>query len=576
MCNLNRDSINTTKAGKGSRIRRRIISALLSLAMLSGMLMYGAACEKKDDGVAQSDAAGTKTATTAKGSAVSAKTSTGTGVKTGAVTTAKANASASAGADTQAGSAGAGSEGGGEELADDSAGGSDTADGGSQDTGGGDGLVKEVEIFDLKGSTINIAVYSANQASRTWWETSNYSAETMMFGTRLGYVENKYNCKFVLNNAGAQKTQLILNAIAGTYWNDITFMLGSWLLECDKFLTPLNDLIDLTTTNANINKCIEFVTWNGNYYGIPWQNKVNWDDYIVYNRAILQRESLPDPITLMVEGQWTWEAFLDISVRATKDLNGDGITDQWGLVIDTTGSTAVLAQRMVASNFGGIISREGDSYRFSLGDPRSIKALQLISDIHNIYKSGILNKTSTLFKLGQAAMAVTGGMSTIRGTKTSYPDTSAYVLFPKGPDANRYVNFSRYVGGWAGGIPLVVSKGIGKEKIARLIYDLCALYDPTFPSYLTDVDVISYLPSLFSEEDLKTVILEKSITQTQGAATDIFCYLQSDLTSPVFSASTSLYMKILNENIAASTVIDSYKDMIDAKIYDTVNKYIGK
>ncbi|MDD5603094.1 MAG: extracellular solute-binding protein [Eubacteriales bacterium] len=441
---------------------------------------------------------------------------------------------------------------------------------GEDETEGTD-MVAEKEIFDLKGATINMAVYSANQASRPFW-SSGYSAECDMLGTRMDYVEEKYNFKFSLNQEKAQKTNLILNAIAGTYWNDITFILGSWLMECDKLLTPLESYIDLTTPNANINRCIDFVTWNGHYYGVPWQNKVNWDDYILYNRAILQREGLPDIIQLQSDGNWTWEALLDISIKATKDINSDGITDQWGLTLDTTSTYTAFTQRFIASNFGSIITKENDLYRYSLNDPNSINALQFISNLHNVYKSAILNASSTKYKLGQSAMAAVK-MANVRTNKSSYPDTSAYALFPKGPNADRHVNFSVTVGGWACGIPLVVNDKIGKEKIARVIYDLCALYDPTFPDYLDDVDVMSYLPTLFSEEDLKTVILEKNITINHGIMSDIYCYISSGLSKTIFTATDSVFKTIVNGNTAAATVIDSRKDIVEATIQDTLTKY---
>ncbi len=533
---------------------------IFALFMLISTLALGAACTKQNENP-QTSASGVNTATSAaKTSMTAAKTTSNATAKTGtnAVTGTVSSTSSETGLQTKD----AESDNNIPDQSDDNA-------GSGSDISSDDIAPEEIEVFDLKGATINMAVYSANQASRPFW-LSGYSAEVDMVGKRMDYVENKYNFKLVLNNAGAQKTQLILNAIAGTYWNDITFFTGSWLMECSKFLTPLDDYLDLTTANANINRCINFAIWDGRYYGVPWQNKVNYDGNILYNRAILEREGLPDLITKQAEGQWTWDLFLDIAVKTTKDTNSDGITDQWGFVFDS-GTIEAVAYRLVASNFGSIITKDGDNYRFSLNEPKSINAIQFLSDLQNVYKVGML-KVSTLYKLGQAAMAFVS-MPGVRTTKTSYPDTSAYLLYPKGPDADRYVNFSQAFGGWACGIPLVVNKSIGKEKIARVIYDLCALYDPTFPDHLDDVDVFSYLPSLFSEEDMKTVLLEKSITLTYGVATDVYCYLSGELAKPMFTAADSMMMKILNQNIPAATVIDSYEDMISSKIYDTLNKY---
>ncbi len=534
------------------------VTALI-MAIMLGAGMIGA-CQKGEQ------TSGAAVSGSSAGSAVVSKTS----VKASATATSKVSASKAASAasvtsGTQAAAGTGAIDGSGTMDASDDT--SDVVDNGGTGSSN-DNIVEELPAFDLKGMTINLAIPSA-MFTRPFF-SSGYSAEVDMFGKRLDYVEQKYNCKISLNLT-VQKVDLAVNAIAGTYWNDIFMFTGAWLMESRNFIKPIDEYLDLSSPNARMNPHLYDVEWDGRYYGIPWQNKVNFDEYILYNRSIFGREGLPDPITLQSEKRWTWDVMLDCAIKATKDLNGDGVIDQWGIVIAKS-SPSTVVERMVVSNGGGIISKEGDNYRFALGDPKSIKALQFISNIHNVYKCGIMNAANTHYQLGNAAMGVVA-MSQVRTTKSAYPSESAYVMFPVGPDADRHIIWSKYVGGWACGMPLIVNKELGHEKVARLIYDLCALYDPTFSDYLTDVDVLSYLPSLFSEEDLKTVILEKEVTNQYGSYSDGYCYLVSTLINPLFNAKDSLLMKILNDNIAASTVIDSYSGMVQDQINSLINKY---
>lgn len=52
--------------------------------------------------------------------------------------------------------------------------------------------------------------------------------------------------------------------------------------------------------------------------------------FVVYNKSIVEREGLTDPYELYKNGEWNMETMGELAKQATKDLDGDGVTDQWG------------------------------------------------------------------------------------------------------------------------------------------------------------------------------------------------------------------------------------------------------
>lgn len=52
---------------------------------------------------------------------------------------------------------------------------------------------------------------------------------------------------------------------------------------------------------------------------------------VVYNKTIFEEEVLEDPVSLYNKGEWTYAKFLEYMAYFTRDTDGDGEIDQWGL-----------------------------------------------------------------------------------------------------------------------------------------------------------------------------------------------------------------------------------------------------
>ena len=98
------------------------------------------------------------------------------------------------------------------------------------------------------------------------------------------------------------------------------------------FITPIDKYIDFDNHpyfGMTFQKSVGY--WLGKHYGLS--KSTGAPKFVtLYNREIFERDGLPDLHQFVNEGNWNWETLVDIAVRATKDFNGDGIIDQWGLV----------------------------------------------------------------------------------------------------------------------------------------------------------------------------------------------------------------------------------------------------
>jgi len=86
---------------------------------------------------------------------------------------------------------------------------------------------------------------------------------------------------------------------------------------------------------------------------------------------------------LQENGDWTWEKFAEIAQMATRDEDGDGENDLWGLAIQGHN----LYSPLILSNNANIINfDENGRAIYALDDPNAIEALQFFEDLHNNIK----------------------------------------------------------------------------------------------------------------------------------------------------------------------------------------------
>jgi len=305
-------------------------------------------------------------------------------------------------------------------------------------------IITEDRKIDLGGMVIDIEVIQDVRIP-----TPDSSVELRVIEWNLAReIEKKYNC--VLNftaeckNNDTLKNTMTANLMAGMEYREVLYVTDSWiipkLVESGGFLRLDEYLPKDSFVYQNL---IEgFAHWKGHDYGIVPLGKAWGAGYVTgYNKEVLDRLGIDIWEQYVNTGNWNWETFLEVALAATQDLNGDGIIDQWGL---KGWSEQSICLAFVASNGGSFINTEGGKVEYVLHkDPKSVKALQFVSDLYNIYKVTYLGGNTTEDMLNNRAAMSIFRAGSFSGTYFPDPARTNEKIFvaplPKGPDSNQQV-----------------------------------------------------------------------------------------------------------------------------------------
>ncbi len=106
--------------------------------------------------------------------------------------------------------------------------------------------------------------------------------------------------------------------------------------------TPLDDYIDLDSELwSDMKGVAEQFVYNGKHYYVPYRITSNYA--LNYNRAVLEKHGLADPVDLYKKGKWTWSAFEELVAEwCSIDENHIGYTGVNALpFVSTTGKKVI-------------------------------------------------------------------------------------------------------------------------------------------------------------------------------------------------------------------------------------------
>ncbi|MDR9855718.1 extracellular solute-binding protein [Paenibacillus sp. VCA1] len=256
-------------------------------------------------------------------------------------------------------------------------------------------------------------------------------------------LEKKYNTKFQFSQIPWDGIQdkVTASIMAGEPIADV-FLLDRYraiptMVQKD-FLMPVDDVLDIDSGKWPKN-LREMGGFGGKVYGFA--TSLGGGGGIYYNRKILKNEGLPDPQELDEKGEWNWDTFLDIAKKATKDTNGDGKIDQYGLAL----SHKNFVPAIIASNNADVTKEENGTLTFDGDSPNAMEALHFVSDLYNVHKvvkpnqSGNWDDYITSFNQGNIAMRYGEGWEG-GGIKENLGKDYGFTYIPKGPKATDYAN----------------------------------------------------------------------------------------------------------------------------------------
>ena len=136
------------------------------------------------------------------------------------------------------------------------------------------------------------------------------------------------------------------------------------LLEQQCLVLPVGSLLPddyFERLPTHTQKIIDAMKYRGTRY--VFSQQADYHDLSVgqffvcwYNKDIFEREGVRDPWEIYLEGNWTWEEYGKCIEKLTKDKDGDGEIDLWGM----SHPGFWVTQAWLASNGGKITEMDDD------------------------------------------------------------------------------------------------------------------------------------------------------------------------------------------------------------------------
>jgi multiple sugar transport system substrate-binding protein len=131
---------------------------------------------------------------------------------------------------------------------------------------------------------------------------------------------------------------------------------------------------------------------------------------VYYNRDLFRQAKVPEP-----EPGWTWDDMVQKAIKLTRDTNGDGDIDQYGLGVEPS---IIRVAPFVWSNGGELIDDEDAPTGFELDTPEATEAMQKLFDLrreHLVIPSEQeveAEDDETRFQNGRSAMVLSSRRAT--------------------------------------------------------------------------------------------------------------------------------------------------------------------
>ena len=290
----------------------------------------------------------------------------------------------------------------------------------------------DVREIDMEGYTFRIA---------QWWDAGPDNNKAR---ARQKRIEEKYNCRieYITVSWDQIVSKFTSSVLSGEPMADIILFEMTRALpvfaEAD-LIIPVDDYFDFDDP-----KWPTVIKQTGRYAGKQYGFNDTSSDIsgIFYNKELIRNQGLQDPYLLASKKRWTWDAFLEIAKGTTKDLDGDGENDIWGLAIQGHN----LYSPFVLSNDANIINVDDNGKAtYTLDDPNAIEALQFFQDLHN--KHGVVAPVADYTDWYEAPRKfVGGGIAMFFGQAWDGQDIKqaaefdyGFVHFPMGPKASDYM-----------------------------------------------------------------------------------------------------------------------------------------
>lgn len=365
------------------------------------------------------------------------------------------------------------------------------------------------EPVDMGGRTFTL-VYNWDMIPATSDTVLDSSANQEMIGKleNLKRIEKKYNCKIQYVNVPYDQIseKLTTSVMAGKPFCDLinlsasqgmSAILANELLSVDEYAPKNADIL-------NEQLVLKPVKMLGKNYFMEEFNLPISGIYIGFNRDMIKKLGLTAPDELYKKGEWTWDKFMEIAKAATKDTDGDGKIDQWGV----GGTPGRLVPQLIASNDGFLLDETNK--KSGLDDAKTVEALDFVNKIYNVEKVGYLVNNDPNDWGGNDGSFKDGKVALFYAETWMIPNSDPKLTYnygiapmPKGPSNNTDARYFLASGGVA------IPRGVEKPEWAYQIFE--ELIDWCGADFSAKTDgTLQWLESIYLTEDDVNLTMEIS------------------------------------------------------------------
>lgn len=201
-------------------------------------------------------------------------------------------------------------------------------------------------------------------------------------------VEKEYNCKIKILPVENTVENVRTKIMAGEKIADIIDVEGYNLIQMARggYITPLETVKGINLSDSRwIKGYTELTKFNNQHYGTNFMRPVEARICLVYNRDLLKKYGInEDPQQLVKENKWTFDKFREMCKTCTKDTNGDGKTDTYGINLALS---ELFGISMISANASSLVKSVDGVAKENFNDPNAIAALNFVYDLINTDKS---------------------------------------------------------------------------------------------------------------------------------------------------------------------------------------------
>ncbi len=212
----------------------------------------------------------------------------------------------------------------------------------------------------------------------------------------LAAIEEKYNCVIEFGWPGGDHNGFVENLATHVMEgaeNVVFEGQNQWIYYAvaEGLLLPLTDVLDQGYYDALPDSVGAVMPEHNVFFGDVYGFESGWGggpekffgetQGVYWNKELFARENLPSPYELYEQGQWTWENFKDIAIKATVDTDGDGVIDQWGFTTRGSMQDPGTIEYFIYMNGGEPVRFEGDRLLFTMNEPAAIEALEFAREL---------------------------------------------------------------------------------------------------------------------------------------------------------------------------------------------------